>query len=533
MRLIRFGTMVALAWALSACGGGGGGCALGALACGDKPTPTANAPVAKVGADQSVLTGLPVMLDASGSTVNNGATLTYAWVWAYKPSGSKAILSSDSAAKPTFTPDVNGTYSLVLTVYDGREYSAPVVSTIQAAELNVAPVADAGTNQSVMFDGKSVITLDGSASWDKNSDALTYNWTLSVPDGSKATLSSTAVARPGFVADKVGTYVGNLVVSDGKLSSNLATVRVVVSALNAPPVANAGVDQNVMLDPLTPVMLDGSASTDANQDPIFFSWSMTKKPVGSTKAALDVPTSARPKFTPDVVGSYEFSLVVNDGKVNSLTSSVVTVTASAANAAPVANAGPSQKVVVPVPGTTGVLVTLDGSGSKDANPADKLTYKWTLSKPAGSDATLSSDIAISPTFNAKVVGTYVAALVVNDGKLDSPVSLTSVTAVEPNVAPVARIIATTAVTPLVHGNSASSKVSLDGTGSTDGNPADTLSYTWVLSSKPPSSVASIAVDTLKPALASFTADMIGNYIVTLQVSDGTLTDLTSLLIEAY
>lgn len=94
-----------------------------------------------------------------------------------------------------------------------------------------------------------------------------------------------------------------------------------------------------------------------------------------------------------------------------------------ANAAPVANAGVAQSVVV------GAVVTLDGSGSSDAN-GDLLTYNWAFtSKPSGSSAALSSANAIKPTFTADVVGTYVFNLVVNDGQASSNASTVSITSI--------------------------------------------------------------------------------------------------------
>jgi hypothetical protein len=84
-----------------------------------------------------------------------------------------------------------------------------------------------------------------------------------------------------------------------------------------------------------------------------------------------------------------------------------------ANAAPIANAGSAQSVSV------GSTVTLDGSASTDAD-GDALTYAWTLTgKPEGSAATLSSATAQAPTFTPDLAGSYVAKLVVNDGKVSS------------------------------------------------------------------------------------------------------------------
>jgi len=187
---------------------------------------------------------------------------------------------------------------------------------------------------------------------------------------------------------------------------------------NTSPVASAGSTQNVTTGTL--VTLNGSGSSDANGDPLTYSWTLTSKPASST-ATLTGATSAVPTFTADLVGIYVASLVVNDGKVNS-TAATVTITANVSNAAPVANAGPAQNV------TTGTLVTLNGSTSSDAN-GDPLTYNWTLtSKPASSTATLTGATSAAPTFTADLVGIYVASLVVNDGKVNSTASTVTVTA---------------------------------------------------------------------------------------------------------
>ncbi len=88
-----------------------------------------------------------------------------------------------------------------------------------------SPTANAGPAQTVL--AGAVVALDGSASSDASSAALSYNWTLtSKPTGSNAALTTPSAVKPGFTADLAGSYVVSLAVSNGALSSGLSTVTI-------------------------------------------------------------------------------------------------------------------------------------------------------------------------------------------------------------------------------------------------------------------------------------------------------------------
>src|SRR5262249_35007279 len=154
------------------------------------------------------------------------------------------------------------------------------------------------------------------------------------------------------LADRVGTYVIQLVVNDGILSSNPANVTITTN--DVAPVANAGSNQsNVAVGSV--VQLDGTGSIDVNGHALTYSWSLLTVPQLST-ATLSSTTAARPSFTADKAGTYVAQLIVNDGFLNSLPS---TVTISTTSGPPVANAGQNQQVNV------GTIVLLNGSASTD------------------------------------------------------------------------------------------------------------------------------------------------------------------------
>lgn len=291
-----------------------------------------------------------------------------------------------------------------ITLWD-RRYDITYTSNL--AWTNLKPLANAGTDQTVHI-GSSV-TLDGSGSSDPdNNYPLTYSWTItSAPNGSTAALSDQTAVNPSFVADMMGDYMIEVTVTDSLGLSSTAD-SVLVSTYNTPPVADAGPDQAVIVLNTT-VQLDGTASYDLEGDPITFAWTMTQKPVGST-AALSNPASPTPTFVADKQGSYEIQLVASDPWTQS---SPDTVTVSFENIKPVADAGTGQSIEV------GETVTLNGSGSSDAN-GDPLTYTWALvSVPDGSLSSITDPTAEITTFVPDLPGTYVVQLIVNDGFVDS------------------------------------------------------------------------------------------------------------------
>ncbi len=175
---------------------------------------------------------------------------------------------------------------------------------------NLAPVAVAGADIVIESDdGSETVTLDGSASYDPNGDALTYSWTL---DG---TVVSTDVS---FSYDlTLGDYTFTLTVSDGELTSSDDVVVSVIDPIQYPPVADAGenIAETSTDGGSVTVTLDGSGSYDPNGDAITYSWTLD---------GAEVSTAVSFSYELDI-GVYTFTLTVSDGELTDSDDVVVTV----------------------------------------------------------------------------------------------------------------------------------------------------------------------------------------------------------------
>lgn len=183
---------------------------------------------------------------------------------------------------------------------------------------------------------------------------------------------------------------------------------------NNMPAANAGIAQSV--DELSSVNLDGTASSDPDDDTLTYAWTQT----AGTSVTLTGADTGTPSFTaPDVLGSVAsevltFQLTVSDGALSNTATVDVTVNdiGIGVNSPPVASAGPDQAVAEVS------LITLDGTASSDPDPGDTLTYSW--QQIAGESVSLDDLTAGRPQFTSPDVATGVTEtltfeLTVSDG----------------------------------------------------------------------------------------------------------------------
>ncbi len=423
--------------------------------------------VADAGLNQTItLPTSSVTLDGSGST---GTITSYSWTRVSGPN--TPTITAPTAVSTTVTGLIQGTYVFQCSVNGGASNSQVTIT------VNAAPVANAGTNQTITLPITSV-TLDASGS---TGTITSYSWTrVSGPNTPTITTPTTvSTTVTGLIQ---GTYVFQLSVN-GAASTSQVTITV-----NAAPVANAGPNQTITL-PTSSVTLDGSGTTGTITS---YSWTRVSGPNTPT---ITTPTAVSTTVTGLIQGTYVFQLSVNGGA----STSQVTITVSAA---PVANAGPNQTIMLPTSS-----VTLSGS----ASTGNITSYSWTrVSGP--NTPTITTPTALSTTVTGLVQGTYVFQLSVNGGASTSQVTITV------NAAPVANSGPSQTITL------PTSSVTLSGSGST----GTITSYSWTRVSGPntPTITAPTAVSTTVTGLIQ------GTYVFQLSVNGAASTSQVTITVNA-
>ncbi|NOZ85892.1 MAG: hypothetical protein GXP49_06450 [Deltaproteobacteria bacterium] len=396
---------------------------------------------------------------------------------------------------------------------------------------NKQPIAFAGYDQKTPV--QEPVQLNGKSSFDPDGDSLSYRWSVqSKPKGASFDLTDADKPVASFKADTSGVYVVALVVSDGSSDSAPDFTNVTVqTGANRPPIADAGEDHAAGIG--SKASLDGSGSTDPDNDTLTYKWSFSSLPRNSTLTASDIQpnnsTSAyKAMFTPDRDGEYVVRLEVDDGKGGKDMDTVKITVSEEANTPPVADAG------APFSAMVGHKAQLNGAGSYDPD-GDTLTYSWSFSRvPDGSgltDPDMGGRTTAGAYFTPDKEGDFVVRLTVSDG-IDTDSDEVTIKAVPAgtNNPPVADA----GMNRTVDKNK---EVQLDGTGSIDPD-GDTLTYNWSITQKPDGSLA--ANDWISPNNSTdasrpvFKPDRGGKYFIRLMVDDGKGgTDTDNMWVTAY
>lgn len=417
------------------------------------------APVAAINGPYVSNAGVNINFSSAGSSDPDGDTLSFAW--SFGDGG------TSTSANPTYSYVAPGTFTVSLTVSDGRGLSNTATTTATIGALNRNPVANPGGPYGAA-PGQS-ITFSAAGSSDPDGDPLTFSWTFG--DGGTAT-----GVGPSHTYAAAGTYTVTLNVSDGRGGTASATVSAVVRNTNTAPVANPGGPYIGVIN--LSVSFSGAASSDPDGDALTYSWNFGDSGTGTGVAPTHTYTSA---------GNFNVALTVTDPFGSSATATT-TVNIAAANLNPVANAGG------PYTGLTNQPVAFNGTGSSDAD-GDTLTYAWDF----GDSGT---GTGASPSHTYATAGTYTVTLTVTDGRGGSGTSTATATITRSNAVPVANPGG-----PYL--GVINEVVTFSGAASTDAD-GDTLTYSWNFGDS----------GTATGVAPTHTYASTGTFTVTLTVTDG-------------
>ena len=275
-------------------------------------------------------------------------------------------------------------------------------------------------------------------------------------------------------------------------------------APNERPVAKAGKNQQVETG--TRVTLSGADSSDPEGGALAYLWNQADS--DPTQVVITPDNRISFQFIPTTAGNYTFVLVVDDGEATSLPDTVLVTAISSDNSAPMADAGPDLIV------GTGANVPLSGINSSDPD-GDDLTYSWAVIA-APDSVEIADSTAVQTYFVAIAAGEYRFRLRVNDGEFSSENEVSILIRAASNLPPIAEAGQDQQVAQ-------GSVIELDGSGSSDPDgDSFELTYRWSIGRVPEGNVTLSDSTAMRP---SFIAELPGEYVFGLSVSDGELTSL--------
>ena len=208
-----------------------------------------------------------------------------------------STLIEDEGGRYVFTPDTPGEYAVQLLVEDGLGGQSTDIVTIFVGEndgssnpedLNIAPIANAGTGQLITID--QIVTLDATQSTDVNGDTLSYLWTiLSKPADSFRSIEDETSPIASFTPDTDRLYVLQLEVTDSFGAKAYDTIILDGSAVN--PVARSGgpdaSQDGAIVGQLASV--DGSTSLSGNGQGIGLAYQWSVLGLSDGESEIETP----------------------------------------------------------------------------------------------------------------------------------------------------------------------------------------------------------------------------------------------------
>ncbi|MBV1908287.1 MAG: hypothetical protein KUG78_03140 [Kangiellaceae bacterium] len=483
-----------------------------------------NPPTSDAGDDFNVrennITQLNGTNSIDGDDPDNTTALVYTWS---QLAGTNVILDNTSSDTPSFTAPTTAPEDLVfqLEVEDSTGNTA-IDSVTVSITVDSPPQADAGPDQIV---GSGVlVTLSGDNSSD-DFDAvgnLSFQWTEITTSG--IVLSDSTVSNPTFTTPDLvltgGTIRFSLVVTDTSSQTSDADEVIINVSVGVAPTADAGPDQNIVVEQSVQLTASNSSDTDGSIET--YLWSQTDgETVSLSDTSIETPTFTAPINE----GTLTFMLTVTDNDGLSDDDEVMINVGTLPTA--ICEAGPSQDVNEFDASGVLSIISLDASNSSIASGTIE-SYLWR--QVLGDNVTLTTPNQVSTAFTTDEVDsngssyTFEVTCTSNLGALSTDEVIINI--IDLNRAPTSNAGIAQQVD---EGNT----VTLDGSLSEDID-GDSITYLWSLKSS--SNGSGITLDSTTVESPQFTAPDVNDatgesFVFELIVDDGTLSDMSEVLIQ--
>ena len=355
-------------------------------------------PIASAGADKILKLPLTsVGLIGTGSDTD-GQVVSFAWS---QISGATATISSNSTAATTVTGLALGDYAFRLTVTDDQgatDFNDLIVRVVSSTN-NLPPVVNAGPDIRI-FIPQNTLVINASASDDGTISA--YQWVKL--GGPTATLVNPIEQNLSLTNLIEGEYTFQIAVTDNNGATVFDIVRVsLLPSTFAPPIADAGVDQEITL-PANSVNITGAATSSIGSI-VSTIWTKTLGP----NATLTGAATLSLQVTNMVAGTYVFTLKVTDNTGKEASDNIqVVVNPIPPNQPPIVSAGQNYSLILPASQVilTGAANDTDGSVS---------SIQWSLVSGPNSPI-LQNTLTLTLTASNLIEGLYIFRLSAKDNE---------------------------------------------------------------------------------------------------------------------
>jgi RHS repeat-associated protein len=276
----------------------------------------------------------------------------------------------------------------------------PADNVLDIPRNNRIPIANAGVDRNAST--HSLVTLDGSASFDPDGDPITFEWVSAVrPINSNGTFASPTTPSPSFTPNLPGNYTSRLVVRDNQGTTSVPDlVTIAVAVTNTSPTFVSTPKTSAFTGQLYHYDVDA-----ADPDPLdVLQFSLPTAPAGMS---ID-PQTGVIEWLPGASqgGAHAVVVRVQDAGGFAATQSFTIQASSPSNGAPVAvddeySVRLGESLSVPAPGVTG--------NDADASP---LSVRLT-SQPGNGTVLFNADGSFTYTPHTMQPGEFVMAENVN------------------------------------------------------------------------------------------------------------------------